>query len=76
MSVDGNSSGGSLLGSQLDISGTWFTVDQNGVISYTALGTSVYKPLFAKAGIDIRTIRTPEEHRAAVREVVNVEQRK
>lgn len=76
MSADRGSFGDSSFGSQFDISGTWFTVDQGGVISYTSLGQSVYKPLFAKAGIDIREIRTSDEHQAAVRKAVDFEQNK
>lgn len=68
---DRSAAGGFVRG--LDLSGAWFNVDHNGVLSYTPLGKSVYKPLFARVGVDILTVRSPEEHRAAVRRAIEVE---
>lgn len=59
-----------------DFSESWFRVSESGKLEYTPLGRSVYAPLFSKIGLSIDGIETLIEHKAALRDVIEVMKQK
>lgn len=61
----------SFLSSAIDLSNLWYSVSPAGVLCYSEVGITVYQPIFREVGIDIESIETVDEHKAAVKKVVD-----